>query len=269
MQHILSFPHRPYDKNTNFPLYIINCGYYKNVVQPISVSRPDGRLDYQLILPISGSMLIDKKQVLPGEIFLYCPHAPQNYTYFEGEGTEYYWVHFYGCEADLLCADLALENGIIKLGDGKQEVERLVRMIIRAFADRYTHVDEYAAGLLRSILAIIASPPVLSSPFTKAMKLLSDPSCNLTITELATMYEMSEGHFIRSFKAYSGSSPSAFRTAKRLEIACEMLTSTKMTIDQISRAAGYSDPLYFSRIFKKCIGISPKQYRTDNTVKSI
>ena len=269
MQHIYSFPNKEYNKNTKFPLYILNCGYYKNVDMPIPVSRPNGRPDYQLILPISGSMLIDKKRVLPGEIFLYCPHAPQNYTYFEGEGTEYYWVHFYGCEADLLCADLSLENGIIKLGDGKQEVERLMRMIIRAFADRYTHVDEYAAGLLRSILAIIASPPVLSSPFTKAMKLLSDPSCNLTIAELATMYEMSEGHFIRSFKAYSGSSPSTFRTAKRLEIACEMLTSTKMTVDQISRAAGYSDPLYFSRIFKKIIGVSPKQYRTDNTVKSI
>ena len=269
MQHILSFPHRTYDTNAKLPLYIINCGYYKNVAQPISVSRPDGRLDYQLLLPVSGTMSIDKKPVIPGEIFLYCPHAPQNYTYFDGDGTEYYWVHFSGCEADELSASLSLSNGIIKLGDGKQEVERLVRMIIKAFSDRYNYIDEYTAGLLRSILAIIASPPVLSSPFTKAMKLLSDPACALSIGEIAKIYEMSEGHFIRSFKAYAGSSPSAFRTTKRLEIACEMLTSTKMTVEQIARAAGYSDPLYFSRIFKKSIGISPKQYRFENTVTSI
>lgn len=269
MQHIFSFPNKQFDTDSKLPLYIINCGYYKNVAQPISVSRPEGRLDYQLLLPVSGSMIIDKKKVEPGQIFLYTPRSPQKYTYHEGDGSEYYWIHFSGCESDSLRASLSLENGIIQLNDSRKETERLMRMIIRAFSDRYKHVDEYTAGLLRSILAIIASPPVLSSPFSRAMKLLSDPSCDLSIAELAKMYEMSEGHFIRSFKTYAGSSPSVFKTTKRLDVACEMLTSTKMTIEQVARAAGYTDPLYFSRIFKKHLGTSPKEYRSSNTVKTI
>ena len=69
------------------------------------------------------------------------------------------------------------------------------------------------------------------------------------LAELAESYGMSEGHFIRSFKSYAGSSPNAFKTAKRLEIASEMLISTKMTVEQVAAASGYADPLYFSRIF--------------------
>ena len=83
MQHILSFPDIEFDPNSNIPIYIINCGFYKNVSRPISVSRPEGRLDYQLLLPLSGTMLIDKKEVSAGNIFLYCPRSPQNYTYYE------------------------------------------------------------------------------------------------------------------------------------------------------------------------------------------
>lgn len=269
MQHISSFPNKKFDANSKIPIYISNCGYYKNVAQPISVSRPYGRLDYQLILPVNGSIIIDRKQVTHGNIVLYCPLSPQNYTYVAGDGSEYYWIHFSGCDVDKLCKGLLLSNGIIRLGDGRQDTERLVRMIIKSFSDRYKYADEYATGLLRAILAIIASPPALSSPFAKAMKLLSDPSCDLSVSELARMYDMSEGHFIRSFKCYAGTSPSVFKTAKRIEIACEMLISTKMTIEQVAHAAGYTDPLYFSRAFKKHLGTSPKEYRALNTMKTI
>lgn len=269
MQHILSFPNKKFDADSKIPLYISNSGYYKNVAHPISVIRPCGRLDYQLILPINGSILIDRKKVTPGSIIIYCPLSPQNYTYWAGDGSEYYWIHFSGCDVDKICKDLSLSNGIIMLGDGRQDTERLVRMIIKAFSDRYKYADEYASGLLRAILAIIASPPVFSSPFTKAIKLLSDPSCNLSVSELAKMYDMSEGHFIRSFKCYAGTSPGIFKTTKRIEIACEMLASTKITIEQVARAAGYTDPLYFSRVFKNHLGTSPKEYRALNTMKTI
>jgi transcriptional regulator GlxA family with amidase domain len=62
---------------------------------------------------------------------------------------------------------------------------------------------------------------------------------------------MSQNHFIRRFKQYAGVSPNAFRIEKRLEIACEMLISTDMTVERIGTASGYDDPLYFSRLFKK------------------
>ena len=267
MQQILSFQSTPVDLNSDTPIYIVNCGYYKNVARPISVDRPVGRLDYQLLLPVSGEMMIDKKRVTPGEIFLYHPGFPQSYTYFEGEGTEYYWIHFYGSKVASTCASLALENGVYELLDSKKDTERLVRMIIKSFSDHYAHADEYSAGLLSSILALISAPPIVSSPFNKAMKLLRDPSCTLSISDLAKMYEMSEGHFIRSFKQYTGQSPNSFRITNKLEIASDMLTSTKMSVSDIAAAVGFADPLYFSRIFKKNFGLSPCEHRKNRSTE--
>lgn len=264
MQQIMSFPNKDFNPGIKAPVYIINCGYYKNVARPIPVSRPDGRPDYQLIMPVTGEMTIDKKKVVPGEIFLYCPNYPQNYTYFEGDGTEYYWIHFHGSDIDSICSSLSLKNSVYSLGEGKKDVERLFRMIFRGFADRYEYADMYGSGIVCSILSLIAAPPAISSPFNKAMKLLRDPSCNRSIAEIAKIYEMSEGHFIRSFKTYTGQSPNAFRITNRLEIASDMLLSTTMTVAEISSAVGFADPLYFSRLFKKYYKLSPYVYRKNH-----
>ena len=47
----------------------------------------------------------------------------------------------------------------------------------------------------------------------------------------------------------------------KIQRACFELDNTRKTIKQIGETLGYNDPYYFSRIFKKMVGMSPKQYR--------
>lgn len=56
-----------------------------------------------------------------------------------------------------------------------------------------------------------------------------------------------------------------YHTLLRLESAKKMLVSTYYSIDEISRQLGYSDPLYFSRVFKKHVNVSPLTYRKKHT----
>ena len=47
----------------------------------------------------------------------------------------------------------------------------------------------------------------------------------------------------------------------KIQRACLQLDNSNETIKQIAENLGYGDPYYFSRLFKKMIGMSPKQYR--------
>ena len=50
----------------------------------------------------------------------------------------------------------------------------------------------------------------------------------------------------------------------RLEQAIELLKDGDYTVQEVSSLVGYSDPLYFSRIFKKHVGYSPSQVKNYN-----
>jgi len=51
----------------------------------------------------------------------------------------------------------------------------------------------------------------------------------------------------------------------RIESAKSLLISSHLSVSQISEQVGYPDPLYFSRVFKKSTGMSPKEYREKPT----
>lgn len=67
------------------------------------------------------------------------------------------------------------------------------------------------------------------------------------------------------FKKETGYTILNYHTLLRLESAKKLLVSTYYSIDEISRQLGYSDPLYFSRVFKKHVNISPLSYRKKHT----
>jgi AraC-like DNA-binding protein len=83
----------------------------------------------------------------------------------------------------------------------------------------------------------------------------------LRVCDLAQRFGFSESYFHRAFKKHTGKSPLAYLTNLRVRHALQALTNTTMTIDQVARLVGFSDPLYFSRVVRKQLGQSPRQFR--------
>ena len=78
---------------------------------------------------------------------------------------------------------------------------------------------------------------------------------NHDIQYYANLCNMERKYFITIFRQYMGVSPRRFRTSLRIEEAKRLLINTDMNSKDIALTVGYSDPLYFSRVFKKYEGI--------------
>ena len=58
-----------------------------------------------------------------------------------------------------------------------------------------------------------------------------------------------------------GSSPKAYIDTLRIDLAQKLLTKNGMTVSEVAYSVGYSEPLYFSAVFKKATGISPTEFK--------
>ncbi len=71
-----------------------------------------------------------------------------------------------------------------------------------------------------------------------------------------------KGHFRRIFKEAKGMAPVAYFNHLRIEYAKQQLQQYRntFTIREIAAFSGFIDPYHFSKVFKKCEGISPSEY---------
>ncbi len=83
----------------------------------------------------------------------------------------------------------------------------------------------------------------------------------LSVSELATMCNVSEIYFRRLFKEYSGMSPMEFRIKVKMEKAKLFLEYDNLAISEISERLGFSQTAYFIKQFRNYTGISPLQYK--------
>ncbi|GIP32485.1 helix-turn-helix domain-containing protein [Paenibacillus sp. J2TS4] len=80
------------------------------------------------------------------------------------------------------------------------------------------------------------------------------------IEEMARYSGMTPSVFYQQFKEYTSLTPLQFITKKRMEKARRLLTEGEARISEVAQAVGYNDVYYFSRVFKKTVGVPPFRY---------
>lgn len=134
--------------------------------------------------------------------------------------------------------------------DWAQRVEDIIGILVRTFVagplpDRGDNME----------------PPVLATALDYVRREWSRGMRPVSLSELAASANVSKEYLSRLFQRHFGVGPVAGLELVRLARADTLLSRSNLTITQIARDCGFTDPLHFSRRFKHVYGVSPRAYR--------
>jgi AraC-like DNA-binding protein len=85
---------------------------------------------------------------------------------------------------------------------------------------------------------------------------------NISLQDLSSHYNYSASRFSSLFKQKTGYAPIDYFIQMKMQKASQQLDFSSSSVKDIALSMGFDDPYYFSKRFRKIIGLSPKQYRS-------
>ncbi len=251
---------------------IVNCAGNFTSEFPFSTVNELGREDYYLLHVTKGALTVrfpdGECRAAAGDTVIFPPKYKYSYRYEgDGDGISYLWSHFTGSHAEFYLSRL----GFFPLPSLRvSHSDAHVGSLFRSMFDIYLREDSFRehdlAALLLQILSHLAQAASNSSkaPLMRSVAYInSSYTEQIPIPRLAAMENLSNSRYHVVFKQVTGKSPSEYITGLRMLHACELLSGTDMPVKQIGILVGYSDSHFFSKIFKKNLGVSPTEYRKD------
>ena len=86
----------------------------------------------------------------------------------------------------------------------------------------------------------------------------------MTNEKIESHFNTNKMQLYRKLKAVTGWSVNSLIREIRIKEAKQLLIHSELNISEISYQLGFSDPLYFSKYFKKEVGVAPVVYRKEN-----
>lgn len=256
-------------------LHLTAIGHYPNAVYH-DRERKKGCDEYILLYCLEGQGNIDiydKSIVLSAnEFFIIPPNIPHHYKSSTTNPWSIYWAHFSGETADHLYSRYTKQTDLkpIKIPFNEHKSDQFLK-IIQLLENSYddAHLELSNLYLFQFITTLIYQPLITNitetnDPVSKSINFMKENvDQSLTIAELAEQQSLSISRYSEIFKQQTGSSPINYFIHLKMQKSCQFLYFTNMSIKEIAASVGFSDPYYFSRMFKKVLGISPSKYKSD------
>ena len=126
-----------------------------------------------------------------------------------------------------------------------------------------------ATGSLYQILALINDLRINTTSLNKGKVnvqdlinyMLNHLENNVTLNDFVEFTQISKYHLIRVFKEKTGYSPIDYYVRLKIQKSCALLSTQDLSINEISVILKFSDSYFFSKVFKKVMGVAPSVYR--------
>lgn len=254
-------------------LYVEGLGYYPNAAGH-QMTR-DSHDDCLIIYCVSGGGELKVRDITypvrEGDLLVLPKGVAHQYHADRSDPWSMYWAHFNGKSALAFLQNLmpGQSSYVIPVGIHSKliaDFESLlsVQQTGYQFA-RFLYASNLLAQILTYMAILVPKAGTQSGHYIDLDKIHGLMEQHLTdhidLDTLAKSANLSKYHFAKKYKELTGQSPIQHFLHRKMERACYLLDMSNDSVANISESLGYEDPQYFSRLFKKVIGISPRQYR--------
>lgn len=236
---------------------------------------------FQYTLKGQGAIKIknNKTTLEAGDAFFV--HVPSEHIYYLPQrSNEWEFLYFtvYGEEASRLFYKFVENHGhILKLPIYSEPIKHILETIERiettginnsyiASASAYTFfmkcLEHFEYGL--------QEPNSYPFSIIKAIQFIETHyKEDITLDDIVEVSNLSKYHFTRQFKKYAQDTPISYLTNVRINNALPYLSANVKSVDWIAQEVGFRSSNYFSKVFKKIVGVSPNIYRKDTTIMAV
>lgn len=261
-------------------LYIHSLGYFPNARYHY-IDRPNGCSEFILIYCTKGKGWFEsvggKFELHENQFVILSSETPHRYGSDDENPWSIYWIHFKGYKSSMFselmdkpCSISPNKNSRIE--DRIVLFEQIYKVLNDSLADNALHYANLClAYFLGTILYLnIYRNSNESHKYGTSLANLATHYMNeniekkLKLSDLAGYFGYSTSYFYRIFYKSIGYAPMEYFNYLKIQRACYYLINSSRQITEIALNLGFDDPYYFSRLFKKVMGVSPTKYKIQN-----
>lgn len=257
-------------------LYLTDVGFFPQAKHHY-VERKEGLEEYIFVYCTEGEGTVSvngKKYVLHENEAITIPRFKKHYYYSDKKNPwSILWVHFKGEDTQYYPLD---DCRVVKFMSNrvKNRMLFLFEQLLHVLEGNYTQGNFiYLSEVLSLILAETYAREKKDEAgeqnkhVTNIIKYMySHIAENLTLEQICKEFELSKSYVNSIFLKCTQYAPMDFFINLKIREACNALRSTDQYIYEIAQSLGYRDQYYFSRLFKKVVGVSPKEYRNNEEI---
>lgn len=259
-------------------LHITDIGCYPNAKDHFRM-RPEGCSEHILIYCVAGRGWVSikgiKSVVKANQYFIIPAHEAHSYASDANNPWTIYWVHYSGSHANhFLPTDGVVHNippsSTNRIDNRLTIFEEMIQNLDMGYSiDNLDYANICLAHFLASFCYLkqfrqIRSKKDYDMTDLSILFMKNNIDQKLDLHTLAQEAGLSSSHYSLTFRHKTGKSPVDYLIQLRIQKSCQLLDHTALSIKEIAIRVGYDDAYYFSRIFKKLMGTSPKAYRANS-----
>lgn len=255
-------------KSIEEQIHIINFVY-----ETKHTSKSENKMDacYKMAYVVEGTGTIicrgTKEEVKKGDVFFVFPSAP--YTLMGDEAFKYIYISFIGVRGNMIMEQLnsSVRNFVFR----NYEEQRVLWLDA---VTKCTRFSEFAAqGVLFYMFSKIGNEELQEeeesvnvTDMLYKMKLVKKyiddhfADSTLSLETISSEFSYNKKYLSSAFKKQFKIGISEYMTTVRINHACVLMEQRYTSVKDIAFLCGFSDQMYFSRVFRKKMGVSPKEH---------